>query len=76
MMSAADFATQPAESRRAAYDLMQETNGYYDHVPLKAVDDSQAKRLGWLWHREHRGQTVVTRSDHDGRTCIVSVLSR
>jgi hypothetical protein len=76
MMITTDFETQRAEQRSSAYDLMQETNGYYDHVPLNAKDDSQAKHLGWLWHREHCGQTVVTRSDYDGQTSIVSVLGR
>jgi hypothetical protein len=73
-MIAIDSGTLPTAAQDPAYDLMQETNGHYDHVPLDATDDSQAKRLGWLWHSEHHGQTVITRNDPDGRTNIVSVL--
>lgn len=67
------WAAEPG-SRDVGYDLMQETSGHYDHVLLDASDNREARRLAWLWHAEHRGQTVVARHDADGRTTIVALL--
>ena len=62
--------------RGVGYDLMQETNGHYDHVLLGACDTREARRLGWLWHAEHHGQTVISHHDADGQTTIVAILDR
>jgi hypothetical protein len=53
---------------------MQETNGYFERRPLDAVDDGEARRLGWLWHGEHHGQTVITRRGDDGPDSIVTII--
>jgi hypothetical protein len=55
-----------------AYHLMQETAGHYIGFHVDAASDRDAVRFAAEWHSTHRGQTVITRGERDGRVSIVA----
>jgi hypothetical protein len=55
-----------------AYQLQQETAGHYVGFHVDAASERDAVRFAAQWHSSHRGQTVITRWERDGRVSIVA----